>query len=54
MNRRDGFMPIVFASVQSVHKRAHQLGRFDLIIIDECHLVPNRGNTMYRRCCRPS
>lgn len=49
MNRRDGFMPIVFASIQSVHKRAHQLGRFDLIIIDECHLVPNRGNTMYRR-----
>lgn len=49
MNRREGFMPIVFASIQSVHKRAQQLGRFDLIIIDECHLVPMRSNTMYRR-----
>ncbi|MFU8817405.1 MAG: DEAD/DEAH box helicase [Pseudomonadales bacterium] len=49
LGKREGFMPIVFASIQSVHKRAHQLGRFDLIIIDECHLVPSRGNTMYRR-----
>lgn len=49
MRRREAFMPIVVASIQSVHNRAAVLGRFDLIIIDECHLVPNRSNTMYRR-----
>ena len=49
LNHRDGFMPIVFASIQSVHRRAFELGRFDLVIIDEAHLVPINSNTIYRR-----
>lgn len=39
---------IIFASIQSVHSR-EDLGSFDLIIIDECHQIPEKGDSMYRR-----
>ena len=41
---------ILFASIQSVHKRAEQLGHFDLLLIDEVHtLNSNRSESMYTR-----
>jgi DNA repair protein RadD len=49
LNQRDTREPIIFASIQSVHHRADELGRFDWIIIDECHLVPNSGSGIYRK-----
>lgn len=49
LKRRDRFNPMVFGSIQSVHKKADALGRFDLIIVDEAHLVPMNDDTMYRR-----
>ena len=49
MGQRVYWTPIVYASIQSVHKRAELLGHFDLIVIDEAHLVPTRSATMYRR-----
>lgn len=48
LNRRDTRHPIIFASIQSVYSRAKELGRFNLVIIDECHLVSNKGTGMYR------
>lgn len=47
LKRRDTKHNIIFASVQSVYKRWHELGRFDLILVDECHLIPNGGDGMY-------
>lgn len=38
---------VVFASIQSVADKAHQLGRRELIIIDECHQIPRNENTQY-------
>jgi len=49
LQRRDTEARILFAGIQSVHSRAEELGVFDLILIDECHLVPRRSDTMYRR-----
>lgn len=49
LNRRDTWQPIIFASIQSVYSRAQALGHFDLILIDECHLIPATGEGMYRR-----
>ncbi len=41
---------ILFASIQSVHKRAEQLGHFDLLLIDEVHtLNSDRSQSMYTR-----
>ena len=48
MHSRDTHNQILFAGIQSVHKRARELGRFNLIIIDECHLLPPAGFGMYR------
>lgn len=49
LKRRDTQAQVLFAGIQSVHKRARELGGFDLILIDECHLVPRKSDTMYRR-----
>ncbi len=48
LNRRDIGDAITFASIQSVYKRSSELGSYDLIVIDECHLVPPSSDGMYR------
>lgn len=48
LGKRDVHHRITFASIQSVFRRARALGRRDLILIDEAHLVPTAGNGMYR------
>ncbi len=48
LGRRDAHHRITFASIQSVYKRARELGQRDLVLIDEAHLVPSNGNGMYR------
>ena len=40
---------IVFGSIQSLYKRAFELQKVDLIICDECHLIPPSGDGMYRK-----
>jgi DNA repair protein RadD len=41
--------PIMFMGVQSVFNKAKDLGPFDLLLIDEAHLVPRSAETMYGR-----
>jgi DNA repair protein RadD len=48
LGRRDTAQRIIFASIQSVYRRVREIGAFDLVIIDEAHLVPNGGEGMYR------
>lgn len=47
LGRRDTSSRIIYASIQSIYKKAFQLGRFDLVLIDECHLIPDSGEGMY-------
>jgi len=49
LKRRDRFDPIIFAQIQSVAARAHTLGRFDLLLIDEAHRIPLNGEGRYRQ-----
>lgn len=49
LRRRDHRAQILFAGIQSVHKKAELLQRADLVLIDEAHLIPRKSNTMYRR-----
>lgn len=49
LGRRDIHQRVLFASIQSVYKSAKTLGRFDVVLIDEAHLVPHSGDGMYRR-----
>jgi DNA repair protein RadD len=48
LNRRDAHHRITFAGIQSVYRKAAELGPRDLILIDEAHLCPNEGSGMYR------
>jgi DNA repair protein RadD len=48
LERRDRDHPIIVAGIQSVYRRARELGRFDLVLIDEAHMVPPDGEGMYR------
>lgn len=49
LGRKDAHARIVFMGIQSVHKKADVLGKFDLILVDEAHLIPRNAATMYGR-----
>ena len=49
LKRRDTDNPVIVAGIQSVYKRSCELGKFDLVIIDEAHLIPPSGDGMYRK-----
>ncbi|RME98662.1 MAG: DEAD/DEAH box helicase [Alphaproteobacteria bacterium] len=49
LGRRDIGYAVTIAGIQSVYQRAHDLGPFDLVIVDEAHLIPPDGEGMYRR-----
>lgn len=49
LGKRQLRCPITVAGIQSIHGRASELGKIDLVIIDEAHLVPPKGDGLYRR-----
>ena len=40
---------VLYAGIQSIHRKAYNLQRVDIVIVDEAHLIPRSSNTMYRR-----
>ena len=48
LGSRETDKSVIVAGIQSVYKRACELDRFDLIIVDECHLLPPDGEGMYQ------
>lgn len=48
LNKRQ-IKPITVASIQSIYNKETFHGRFDLIIIDEAHLIPKNSSGMYRK-----
>ncbi len=48
LKRRDTSHSVIVAGIQSIYKRACELDSFDLIIVDECHLISLEGDGMYR------
>lgn len=49
LKQRDIKARILFAGIQSIHKRVYDVQQCDLVLIDEAHLIPRSSNTMYRR-----
>ncbi len=47
LHSRDTDHPIILAGIQSVYSQPSALGRFDLIIVDEAHMIPPNGDGMY-------
>lgn len=50
LNQHETEGNVIVAGIQSIYKCAESLGRFDLVLIDEAHLIPPDGDGMYRTC----
>jgi DNA repair protein RadD len=49
LKRRDTSHAVIVAGIQSVYRRACELEAFDLMMVDEAHLIPLEGDGMYRQ-----
>ena len=49
LKKRDTKSPVLVAGIQSIYKRACDLEPFDLVIVDEAHLISKKGDGMYRQ-----
>jgi DNA or RNA helicases of superfamily II len=47
LSRRDTVHPVIVAGIQTVANKAFDLGAFDLILVDEAHLIPESGEGRY-------
>ena len=47
--KKKQFKPVTVASIQSCYSKSFFHGFFDLIIIDEAHLIPQKSSGMYRK-----
>ncbi|QOJ04311.1 MAG: DEAD/DEAH box helicase [Planctomycetia bacterium] len=48
LKRRDLGYAITIAGIQSIYEKACDVAAVDLVIVDECHLIPEDGEGMYR------
>lgn len=48
LDSRDTREDVVVAGIQSVYNKAELFKPFDLVMVDECHLIPNEGEGRYR------
>lgn len=49
LKRREHDAEVLFAGIQSIYNKTHLLGRVDLLLVDEAHLIPKSGNGRYRQ-----
>jgi DNA repair protein RadD len=49
LKRRDRTEPVIVAGIQSVYQRACDFDPFDLVLVDEAHLITPDGDGMYRQ-----
>jgi DNA repair protein RadD len=49
LGRKDLGHDILYGTIGSLYKKAHLLGRVDLMLIDECHNIGNSEDGMYRK-----
>lgn len=48
LRSRDTTEQVIVAGIQSVYNKACELDAFDLVIVDEAHLISSEGDGMYR------
>ncbi|NEU13544.1 DEAD/DEAH box helicase [Methylobacterium sp. BTF04] len=49
IGRRDASAQVLFCGIQSVWNRTQEIGAFDLVVVDEAHLIPRSAETRYGR-----
>lgn len=50
IGKKDFDAPILFGSIQSIAKNIHKLDPApEIVIVDECHLIPRKDDTLYKK-----
>lgn len=49
LGKRELGARILFAGIQSIHRKAYGVQQADLVLVDEAHLIPRTADTTYRR-----
>ena len=49
LGRRDAGAQVLFCGIQSIWNRTRDLDAFDLVVVDEAHLIPRDAETRYGR-----
>ena len=49
LSRKDVHHRVIIAGIQSIYKKACDFEPFDLVIIDEAHMIPPEGEGMYQQ-----
>ena len=52
LKKRELDNQVVFAGIQSIHRRAYEVQRCDLVLIDEAHMMQKSDSGMYRNFLR--
>lgn len=52
LKRRDTEESVIVGGIQSIYKKAAEIGKIDLTLVDEAHLIPPDGEGMYRQFLR--
>ena len=47
LGKKEMHKPVTFAGIASVYRQAEAIGRIDILMIDECHLIGTKSNGMY-------
>lgn len=47
LGKRQARAQVLFAGVQSIGKKAREIGHVDIVIVDEAHLIPRSADTLY-------
>jgi DNA repair protein RadD len=47
LRRKELSAPVTFAGIQSIWRAADRLGRVDLVVVDEAHMIPRKSETQY-------
>ncbi len=47
LGKKQTMAQITFAGIQSVYGKVFDFGKIDIIIVDECHLIPREATTRY-------
>lgn len=47
LGQKDLHYPITFAGIASIFRQAQAIGRIDVVLVDECHLIGTKSGSMY-------
>lgn len=48
LKTKQNHMPITMAGIMSIHEKADDFKHTDIVLVDECHLISENGDTVYR------